>query len=831
VRPPVTRILIVACLSLPFQTATASADSPRTDLYGDPLPDGAVARMGSVRLRHAGLSDYVCLPDGKTVLTTGNDRVLRFWDLATGRPTRTVRLQGKAGPGRRVTLSPDGTLLAAVDRTADIAIWEVASGKELKMLPGPRASVGFLYFSPDGKTLAVGRNDWRVSLWRWEAGKEREVTLPARQRPAVQFHMDNTFHGGFSPDGKWFVAGVSSDEPLGVFEAATGREVHRLDCHADTSTISPDGKCLAVASGQNDKGGRETVVRLFDLASGKEVAQFPQGHDDSFFSLAFSPDGKTLACSFSDRSYLLDCATGRVLHRLTDRPRSVSFTPDGKILLAVSGHQLRLWDVASGKELQDRPGDFGWHPHLALNPDGRLLAAADWEDRDVSLWDTASGRLLRRLPLGGKEQRFVGDLAFLADGRRLVACQNNGFLQFWDAASGKEQRTVQLDDPAREFYQFHVSPGGQHVSTLRVFEGDGSSRLALWEIATGKAVREQLLPWRVYRAAWRDDGKAAALPLEDGLTLMEIATGAVIVRIPDVKGDQVTASADYRLLVARRSAKDEAATVGVWESATGKEVAIVPAGCVDQLALAPDDRTLVTTDEGSLRAWDLATGKEWRRWPLPVAATALLMSPDGRRAFTALADGAGLVWDLSPALVPAEPLAKSPGPKELAAWWADLADADARRAYAAIWRLAEVPEATTVAFLRERLKPAAEMDGKKVRQLIADLDSDTFDVREKANRQLQDLGPAAVPALREALEKEPSPEVRRRLETLLSRQPGLAQLPEVLRRVRAIQVLERLGSKEARALLTELSKGAAYATETQEAKAALERLSRRAPGP
>ena len=91
VRPPVTRILIFASLALPFETITASAEPPRTDLYGDPLPDGAVARLGSVRLRHAGLSDYICLPDGKTVLTAGNDRVLRFWDLATGRPTRTVR--------------------------------------------------------------------------------------------------------------------------------------------------------------------------------------------------------------------------------------------------------------------------------------------------------------------------------------------------------------------------------------------------------------------------------------------------------------------------------------------------------------------------------------------------------------------------------------------------------------------------------------------------------------------------------------------------------------------------------------------------------------------
>ena len=76
------------------------ANSGRTDVYDDPLPGGAVARLGSVRLRHAGLSDFVFLPDGKTVLSAGSDRVLRFWDTATGRLVRAVKLQGSAGPGQ-----------------------------------------------------------------------------------------------------------------------------------------------------------------------------------------------------------------------------------------------------------------------------------------------------------------------------------------------------------------------------------------------------------------------------------------------------------------------------------------------------------------------------------------------------------------------------------------------------------------------------------------------------------------------------------------------------------------------------------------------------------
>src|SRR5262245_54512286 len=449
--PSVSRALVLAGLLLGCGAGSALDEgpkkepAPRADLYGDALPEGAVTRFGSIRWRHAGLSDFVFLPDGKTILSAGSDRILRFWDMAEGRQVRAVQLQGTMGPGRTVTLSPDGKTLAAVDNEK-LVFWEVETGKEIKTLPAPHRNVGYLYFSPDGKTLAVGRGDWRVSLYDWETGNVREIPLPLTPRNVIQNNMDSSFHGSFSPDGKWFVAGASVLEPLGIFELATGRKLHHLRCYALTSAVSPDSKRLAVSSQKTDKGSREAVVRFFDLASGKEEAIFSLGHEDSYFSLAFSPDGKTLACGFSDRSCLLDCATGRVLQRLTGRPVGMAFTPDGKTLVASGGHALRFWDMPAGQERHIRPGEFGYDPVLAVSPDGQRLASADWMEQTVSLWDTQSGRLLHQLSLKG-EQRYVRNLAFSADGQTLVASQGMGFLQFWDVASGKEQRTAKLDDP------------------------------------------------------------------------------------------------------------------------------------------------------------------------------------------------------------------------------------------------------------------------------------------------------------------------------------------------------------------------------------------------
>jgi WD40 repeat protein len=164
------------------KAGAAAAPLGRTDLYGDALPVGAVVRLGSVRLRHAGLSSFVCLSDGKTVLTAGRDGILRFWDMDSGQQVRGLRLHGKAWPGREQTLSPDGKTLAAISM-GKLVFWEIASGKEVKTLPAPfeAADVAFLCFSPDGQTLAVGAWNLQIALCEWQAGKERRISLPRWQ--------------------------------------------------------------------------------------------------------------------------------------------------------------------------------------------------------------------------------------------------------------------------------------------------------------------------------------------------------------------------------------------------------------------------------------------------------------------------------------------------------------------------------------------------------------------------------------------------------------------------------------------------------------------------
>lgn len=797
-----------------------------TDLHGDALPEGALVRMGSLRLRHADLFDFNILPDGKTLLSAGGG-VLRSWDLATGRLLRVVSLQGPSGAAPGGTLAPDGKTLAKM-HSGKLVFWEVESGKEIKTLPIGKEDWSQFCFTPDGKTLLAWTWKPEVVLWDWRKGTERRIKLPPRR-----IGQDSTFHGCVSADGKYLAVGGGSGELLCLCDFASGRILYRLSCHASTSTFSPDNKRLVVSSMTNDKGGREAVLRVFELATGKQAAQYPLGHPYAYFTLAFAADGKTLACAFSDRSCLLDFASGRVLHRLPERPIVTAFTPNGKILVANMGHRFRLWDVATGKGIQDRPGDFGLELAAAISPDGKLLAAADWMDQSVSLWDMRHGRLLRRLPLKqGSQRRYVRNLAFSADGKSVVAAQMEGFLQWWEAATGKEQRTLQLIDPDRRsaikdwiyFYQLCVSPDGKRLSTLeQLVAGKETTRLALWDTASGKNISQHSLPPKVRNCAWLDRGEVA-LPLKDGLKLMQTETGAERLRIAGTApGGPLAASADGRLLAVRRAGGK---AVGVWERASGKEVATVATGPVAHLALTPDNRHLVGAHEKLLRVWDLATGKECRRWLLSEAVTRLLLTADGQRAFTALADGTALVWDLAPALR-SRLKAEKPDEAKLGAWWADLAGDNAARAYAAVWGLSERPEAA-VALLRRNLKPTPDGELKEMRRHVADLDSPRFTTREQAFERLGKLGAAAESVLRHALEKKPSLEARRRIQLLLEKLNQRPPSSETLRILRSLEVLEHTRAR-GRALLQELARGTEDAQLTRAARASLRRVNRQGP--
>jgi hypothetical protein len=264
--------------------------------------------------------------------------------------------------------------------------------------------------------------------------------------------------------------------------------------------------------------------------------------------------------------------------------------------------------------------------------------------------------------------------------------------------------------------------------------------------------------------------------------------------------------------------------IQLWQADGGQELRRFGGteGGVTALAVSPDGRSLATAhpDGGSvysIRLWETASGRERRLFRGHQGEiTRLVFSPDGRLLASASVDETALVWDTAgPA-----PRSAAVGLEQL---WAELAGDDAGTAFDALLTLAERP-AEAVPLLRRHLRPVPTADGGTVARWVAALDSEDFAVREQASRELDALAEVAVPALREALAGAPSAEKRRRVAALLDRH-GRPEYPDAdgLRRLRAVEALERAGSAEARRLLAELAGGAAEARLTQEARAALRR--------
>jgi hypothetical protein len=177
--------------------------------------------------------------------------------------------------------------------------------------------------------------------------------------------------------------------------------------------------------------------------------------------------------------------------------------------------------------------------------------------------------------------------------------------------------------------------------------------------------------------------------------------------------------------------------------------------------------------------------------------------------------------------------AKSPqptelSPKEFDVHWAILAQDDAAKAYRSIWTMVAAAK-QSIPLMKDRLRPAAPLDARQVAQWVTDLDNSRFADRKKASEALEKLGELAEPALKKALEKKPSLEVRQRLEALLKKLEGPVTSPESLRLIRAVEVLELASTAEARELLASLGKGAPEARLTRDARESLERLNKRPP--
>jgi WD40 repeat protein len=856
------RVLVLVALLLSPATATAQ---PK-DRIGDPLPAGAIARIGTTRLQlDREIQAVAVAPDGKRIAAI-SDSMLGVWEVPSGKQVLSLPwLRNDNVWPSVIGFTADGKSLVGNLRNQEVCMLDIGSGKVIRVLD----TKGWLWhLGHDRRSLFVRQASGNASVEMIDrrstangALEQRWPFIPEPSLAASSYHLVSFL----SRDDKLLAMHEydtrKRQQLVRVHDAATGAEMRRWSAPwpvLRTLAFSDDGKLLA--------GLADDTVRLWDIGGDRELRSWTVqgGINTGRAALAFAPDGGSFFITDMTGIVRWDWRTGKRLQDYPDAGGPIAFLDGGKTIV-VQGPigALRLLDVATGKDLCPLPraGD-----HVALAPDGRHIA---WSEGGAVVLGDGSAKELRRWPA---HEHFVGPLAFAPDGKTLASAGTDLRIQLWDVPSGRARRTLIRTGVQRLAF----GADGRRLVT------SGSVDVNLWDVESGKRLgwwygkgeppvmapgvdviavperqgqRLRLLEAvggkELHLLSGYHPARAFAVDLPTGATMEpsyaplpptfspggqllltgvngneETGLDAIAVsevgsgrRLATLDGattmlNQMAFTPDSRLLTVMASN----GRLQLLDARTGKLVRLLGMGAAPMTVapiFTPDGRTLIAAIKDRVHIWEVASGGEIVcRSGHQDVVRALTMSADGRLLASGSADHTTLVWDMVH-LAPRD--TGSPD-----ALWDDLAGADAVRGRRAVEALVAEP-AQALALLAKRLAVAAP-DPKRLARWLADLNSDDFDQRQEAERALDRLAELAGPALRQALATRPSAEARRRIENLLKKLDGPTLGASQRRAVRGVQVLEMIASAEARRVLAALVKAPAEARVASEARAALARL-------
>jgi len=440
-------------------------------------PDGqtlACAEYGSVALwdlkthqprvrlhRHRfRITSLAFSPDGKTLVSGGNNPTVKLWDVPTAEQKN--EFQPNITDSVCMALSPDGRAVATGGASGTIEVRELASGHT--HFYGHVGRVFSLAFSPDGKALASAGEDGTVKVW----DLTRDQDLPPLEAGLILI-----WSVAFSPDGETLAS--SGDRDSALWHVRSRQLLLKLPTLGGSDVaFSPDGKTLAGTGW------------VWDVESRRQVGERLKS-SLCFLSAAFSRDGETLILGSktgNEAVTLWDWKTGQKRATLCGHTAwvwSLAVSPDGRTLASGSFHngmgEVILWDLPSGH--RRRTLEHGWSC-VAFSPDGKTLASGA-KSGGIALWDPATGQLVREL-VG----HVKGDssFAFAPDGKTLVACNLQGGVTLWDVKKGLERAI--LTKRRHRVSSVAFSPDGQTLAT-----GGDDGSVEIWRTATEAEVRAQ----------------------------------------------------------------------------------------------------------------------------------------------------------------------------------------------------------------------------------------------------------------------------------------------------------------------------------------------------
>ncbi|MFE1028338.1 trypsin-like peptidase domain-containing protein [Streptomyces sp. NPDC058818] len=620
-------------------------------------------------------------PDGKTLVSGGDDSTARLWDVAGRR--QSASLDGHSGQVHNAVFSPDGNTLVT---SPEVRLWDAHTRKQIGALSGAGSPA---VFSPDGGTIATSGRRGTVLLW--DARTHQRVAalqVVDSDDTAVPSRL------ALSPDGRTlavtlsnFLSSDTEKAAVQLWDVREKRRIAMLQGHAGQVTslaFSPDGATLAT-------GASDATTRLWDVRGHRSLTTLT-GHSTTVFALAFSPDGQTLASGGQDRSVRLWDVQERtalvVLNSHTGFVNALAFSPDGATLASGSADAtVRLWDMRAGRPRATIARSDGSvsqtvvsSPQGVYSPDGKVLAVGD-NGGSVRLYDARTRHMLGRLT--GHSSK-VKSVQFSPNGRFVAASSHDSpLVMLWDART--HRRLASLDGHRRPVQSVHFSPDSRTLATSSYIDGttrlwsvrtheqlasldagahwtafspDGrtlvtggfqSSSVHLVDVRTHRRLDTlDAVNKSIYSVAFSPDGSTLAMASGDGkLRLWDLSRRrltATLTGHTDM-AQSVSFTPDGRTLVS--SGRDGA--VMLWDAHTHLRIATLTGhtGIVWSAAVSPDGKTLATVgDDRAMRLWDLGTHRQLALYTGHTGAVkSAFFSPDGNTLVTSSSDMTVRLWD------------------------------------------------------------------------------------------------------------------------------------------------------------------------------------------
>lgn len=628
-----TKYFIVPILAVSLSWATAALAAK--DRLGDPLPEGAIQRLGTSRMRYSKtlnpgnrIADLGYLPDGRGVVAAGNR--VEVWDLAAGK--LQVRQKICEAYITSMVARSDGAALLIADAAGNVHEWDLSARRVRRSWPTGQAKLARAQYSPDLKrVMTIGSKPPTIKEWDLASGKEL-ISIAGSSKVEL---FNNGIYG---PAGKTVITdGDSGVNPiLGRYDLATGKIMHEwlndYYTYWRDLALSKDGRRLLVGSrtkatewrldgykllknftghaGQAVSavayckepeqvltGSRDGSIRRWNRLKGKVLLRW-RPHDTLVTNLAVSPDGKWVFSCGRNVVAESSIATGKLRvswQRHSGAVTAVAVLPAGNTVVSGSNDgTLRLWDITSGKCLGTIKGLAPGAYAVAVSPDGKR-ASAGCKDGVIREFSLPEGVLIRTLKghLG-----YVRSVIYTSDGQRLLSSADDGSVRIWKA--GQERPSAILQGHRGGVLSVALSPDGKSVLT-----GGRDGTVRLWDL-----------------------DKAALLRTFEGHRgWVEAVTFA---------GDN-----EHGLSAARDG------QIIKWDLKTGKILSeMAPGGRLRALVCTPDGKVAFAGGEDNvITSWDLATAKRTGTFSGHEGAVlALAITPDGRRLISASQDMTLLVW-------------------------------------------------------------------------------------------------------------------------------------------------------------------------------------------